>query len=261
MQLSNPNTLLVAQGSSNAVILNLKSSDEFAGPVTLSELSGPSGSSIAFSSTQPIVPPNSIATSTVTVYASSTMSTGSYSVLLQGVSIGLTHSVQVNFQVTPSPVTLTQTVVFGDVTATISGTLTVNTLASQITGTLYVTATNQTSGMTLASQKPYAVTLAFSSSGQSLFVIDIAAVPFWLGLGCSITVTTAATSCSLTRTPDINHDGIVNISDLAAMAVAFDSTPGSSNWIPAADLNADGIVNISDLAQAAFYMGSIAFLP
>ncbi|MBT9147988.1 MAG: Internalin-A [Syntrophomonadaceae bacterium] len=46
---------------------------------------------------------------------------------------------------------------------------------------------------------------------------------------------------------DVNQDGKVDFSDLAAVASAFNSRPGSPNWNPAADLNNDGIVDIFDL--------------
>jgi hypothetical protein len=46
---------------------------------------------------------------------------------------------------------------------------------------------------------------------------------------------------------DINHDGVVDLHDLAILAAAYGSKPGDPNWNPAADLNHDGVVNLLDL--------------
>jgi Dockerin type I domain len=54
---------------------------------------------------------------------------------------------------------------------------------------------------------------------------------------------------------DVNQDGRVDILDLATVAVAFGSTPGSPNWNPAADLNHDANINILDLAIVAAAFG------
>jgi hypothetical protein len=54
---------------------------------------------------------------------------------------------------------------------------------------------------------------------------------------------------------DVNGDGIVNMKDIALIARAFGSTPGSPNWNPAADVNGDGIVNMKDIALVARYFG------
>lgn len=45
---------------------------------------------------------------------------------------------------------------------------------------------------------------------------------------------------------DIDGNGIVDIFDVAVVALAFGSTPGYGEWDPRADLNADGIVDILD---------------
>jgi uncharacterized protein (DUF362 family) len=56
---------------------------------------------------------------------------------------------------------------------------------------------------------------------------------------------------SSARTADLNKDGIVNISDVAIVAKAFNSRPGNTNWNPLADLNGDGVVNIIDISMVA----------
>ena len=52
---------------------------------------------------------------------------------------------------------------------------------------------------------------------------------------------------------DVNRDGVVNISDLSIIALAYHSSPGSPNWNPLADVNKDGHIDISDLSICAFW--------
>jgi len=55
----------------------------------------------------------------------------------------------------------------------------------------------------------------------------------------------STSSCIVSKSPDVNHDGQVNILDLATLASVY----GSSN--PTLDLDGDGIVSITDIAIAA----------
>ena len=54
---------------------------------------------------------------------------------------------------------------------------------------------------------------------------------------------------------DVNGDGRVDLRDIALVARAFDSTPSSPNWNPAADINGDGVVNMKDITLVARYFG------
>ncbi len=54
---------------------------------------------------------------------------------------------------------------------------------------------------------------------------------------------------------DIGNYGIVNMNDVAIVARAFGSRPGSSNWNPAADITFDGKVNMKDIALVARHFG------
>ena len=56
----------------------------------------------------------------------------------------------------------------------------------------------------------------------------------------------------MSRDPDLNHDGAINILDLARIAFAYGSANGDSRYNASGDLNADGLINIFDLAMAAF---------
>lgn len=54
---------------------------------------------------------------------------------------------------------------------------------------------------------------------------------------------------------DASGDGVVNGTDLAAVAAAFGSVPGSANWNAAADFNRDNIVDIFDLVKVGLNYG------
>src|SRR3989442_7894511 len=54
---------------------------------------------------------------------------------------------------------------------------------------------------------------------------------------------------------DVVPDCRVNILDIATIAFAFGSTPGSPHWNPYADLDNNGVVNIVDVATAAINFG------
>ena len=54
---------------------------------------------------------------------------------------------------------------------------------------------------------------------------------------------------------DINADGIVDIFDIATVALAFGSTPSEPNWNPIADINNDLIADIFDIVVVAMHFG------
>jgi len=57
---------------------------------------------------------------------------------------------------------------------------------------------------------------------------------------------------------DVNHNGIVSISDIVIAALAFGSRPGDSSWNPEADLRNDGLISIVDLVIIAVNFGRTA---
>ena len=54
---------------------------------------------------------------------------------------------------------------------------------------------------------------------------------------------------------DLNKDDRVSIVDITVVALAFGSTPESTNWNPLADLNADKIVDVFDLKVVSMHFG------
>lgn len=52
---------------------------------------------------------------------------------------------------------------------------------------------------------------------------------------------------------DANHDGIVDISDVALLGMSWQAAVGQANYNPNCDFDNDGIVDISDLAILGYY--------
>jgi len=57
-------------------------------------------------------------------------------------------------------------------------------------------------------------------------------------------------------TGDVNGDGVVDISDISAIARAYGSYPGHPRWDPDLDLNRDKIIDISDVSLTARNFGN-----
>ncbi len=145
---------------------------------------------------------------------------------------------------------------FNNVNVTITGSLNFNSTSKILTGTLDVTAVNTTSGTTTFS-KTLDFTLTYSQTMSTpRFVLVVPAGTYSIGVGCSFNLDTYGTSCILSKNPDVANQGTVNITDVATIAMEFESTQYGPNWNGNADLNDDGMVSISDLAIVALEYGA-----
>jgi hypothetical protein len=54
---------------------------------------------------------------------------------------------------------------------------------------------------------------------------------------------------------DVDHDGKVDLNDLALLAEAYGSRPNDPNWNPCADINNDQYVGLLDLMILASHYG------
>ncbi len=142
---------------------------------------------------------------------------------------------------TTQTITFSKTVSFDGITASVSGTLTVDTTAKTLTGLITIAVVNSTSGQSLFSMT-IPISVSFSSSNSASIVLGF----LTLATSCNVNTVTSSTSCMLTKNPDLNHDGRVDIGDVSALGAAYGSAVGSSNFNPAADLNGDGRVDIVD---------------
>ena len=57
--------------------------------------------------------------------------------------------------------------------------------------------------------------------------------------------------------PDLNSDGIVDISDLTLVAARIGIFSGTPRYVPRYDLNQDGVTDITDLVIVASYLGNL----
>src|SRR3989440_2537073 len=143
-----------------------------------------------------------------------------------------------------------QTLTFDGVIVSVSGSFSTDTTSRTVTATISVTATNSTTGQTNFS-KTYNVTVGYGQDSTARFVLALPASSSWLGATCTVSISSNNASCSLSRDPDLNHDGAINILDLARIAFAYGSANGDTGYNASGDLNADGLINIFDVAMAA----------
>src|SRR5437867_7958872 len=144
-----------------------------------------------------------------------------------------------------------QTTTFDGATISLSGSLFANTSTKTVAGTISVSVTNSATGQTVFS-KTFSVSVGYGSDSTARFALSIPSTPAWLAAVCNVNVSTNKAGCTVSRDPDANHDGAINILDLAQIAFAYGSKVGDTRYNSAYDLNADGTVNIFDLALAAF---------
>ncbi len=158
---------------------------------------------------------------------------------------GLAPAAQASTQTT----TFNKSFSFDNLTVTVSGTITVDTTAQTISGSVTVTVVNDTSGKTIFSQT-IPINLSFNTNNGARFVLEVPTFPTSLAISSSVTSgSTTSTNFGVSKTPDINHDGVINIVDLTSIAAHF----GTSN--STADLTSDGTVNIQDLTLVAIDFG------
>ncbi len=145
------------------------------------------------------------------------------------------------------------TISFDGVIVTVSSTFTIDTTLKTLSGTASVSVMDSTTGATIIS-KAFTISLSFgmTTSNTIRFVLSVPVASLMLGVSCAVsTGSTPVATCIVSRDPDLNHDGIVNITDVALLAYSYGSTTGSAKYNPAADLNANGRVDIGDAAIIA----------
>lgn len=145
----------------------------------------------------------------------------------------------------PLPPAILVNKVFDGVNVTATGSFLVNSTAQTLTGQATVTVTNATNGAVLFS-KTFDINLNFGSSPMIRFVLVAGIQPFRLGVSCVADTTSGATRCIVSRNPDVDNDGRVDIIDVGMLATRFDSTPGSQNYLAVVDLSDTGTIGIID---------------
>jgi hypothetical protein len=225
-----PNSLTITQGSNGTSTITITSLNGFNSATTLSATGLPSGVTATFS-TNPVTPPaNGSATSTLTLTASSSATTGAATVTITGTSGSTTHSTTValtvnaaatpNFTIAASPSSLT-------VTQGGNGASTI-TIASQnsFSSATTLSATGLPSGVTAAFSTNPVTPPANGSATSSLT------------LTASATATTGAATVTVTGT-----SGSLTLSTTIALTV--NSSTGSQTAVYDSTLKAPKCVSVA----------------
>lgn len=153
-------------------------------------------------------------------------------------------------QATSQTTTFNKSFTFDNLTVTVSGTITIDPTAQTVSGSITITVVNDTSGQTIFT-KTIPINLSFNTSNGALFVMEVPTFPTMLAISSNVAGgSTTTTTFSVSKTPDVDHDGVVNIRDLTAIALNYATSH------PNADLNSDGTVNIQDLTIVALDFGA-----
>ncbi len=161
-------------------------------------------------------------------------------------------------------VSINNNVLFQGLQIATTGSLSVNPVGHNFTGTITVTATNTTTGITVFSKAYSLLNLSLmnqSSSFRTAFLLNIAVLPYPLSSGIIVTLTgtTASATVQVTRQLDIDANGTVDISDASVVGNAWNTSIGSPSYNPRADLNASGRVDIIDVSIFGAYWRSVNF--
>jgi len=97
------------------------------------------------------------------------------------------------------------------------------------------------------------VSHAYSTAGNVTITLVVTDSSETIQTHVATLVISVGTSCVPAQyvRADVSHDGRVDMADFILTSQAFQSTQSSVNWNPSADVNQDGIVNINDLAIIA----------
>ena len=165
----------------------------------------------------------------------------------------------------PITVAVNSLVSFSGINLNTTGHLTINTVNSTESGSLTVVARNSTTEA-IVFNKTYSIPstkLASPAPGilSSIFLLNVAVTPYSLSSIVSLVskTGTATVSIGLTRQVDIDHDGLVSITDASTLALAFGSMITTANYDPRADFNADGMVDIVDASILALNFDALAY--
>ena len=251
-----PSTIWLAQNSSASAAITLQANTGFMGIATFSASGLPAGTTPTFTQAAPY-PTSSgwIAASTFKIYAGGIAPLGTYTVTVTATSGSYSHSLTFTVRVIAGSVSYKLSSILTGINGTIRLSLSVSTATSHsVIGTITRTALNSTTLATLYNDT-ISVSLSFTSSGASLFVVEMNTSPYWTAFICSLDITHANgnANCGLVRTPDIDHNGILNLVDYTFVSQKYGCYVGQTCYDPRADLGAFGVINIADVTIESTY--------
>ena len=217
---ASPSSVTINQGSNGTSTITITSLNGFNAATTLSASGLPSGVTAAFS-TNPVTPPaNGSATSTLTLTASSSATTGTATVTITGTSGSTTHTTTINLTV--------NTAAQPNFTIGASPSSVVVTQGGNGTSTVTVTSQNSFSSATTlsASGLPSGVTAAFSTNPVTPPANGTATST--LTLTASATATTGTATVTVTGTSgSLTHSTTISLtvsSSVGLQTAVFDNT-------------------------------------
>jgi hypothetical protein len=217
---ASPSSVTVNQGSNGTSTITITSLSGFNSATTLSASGLPTGVTAAFS-TNPVTPPaNGSATSTLTLTASSSATTGTATVTITGTSGSTTHTTTINLTV--------NTAAQPNFTIGASPSTVVVTQGGNGTSTVTITSQNSFSSATTlsASGLPSGVTAAFSTNPVTPPANGSATST--LTLTASATATTGTATVTVTGTSgSLTHSTAISLtvnSSVGLQTAVFDNT-------------------------------------
>src|SRR3982075_1812571 len=227
---ASPSSLTINQGSSGTSTITISSLNGFNSATTLSASGLPSGVTAAFS-TNPVTPPaNGSATSTLTLTASSTATTGPATVTITGTSGALTHS---------TTIALT-------VNAATTPNFTIGASPSSLT---IVQAGNGTSSITITSQNSFSSATTLSASGlpsgvTAAFSTNPVTPPANGSATSTLTLTASATATTGNATVTVTGTS-GSLTHSTTIALTVNSSTGSQTAVYDSTLKAPKCVNVA----------------
>jgi len=169
---------------------------------------------------------------------------GPYRIMLTGITPQGSPSISKTVIVRPGILVISQN--FDNVNVTVFATFSVNSTSNTVSGTVSVTAVNETSGVIIF-QKSFNLTLTFGPDQTAKLILATPGSVSKLGVTVILSQT-GTTTATLSRDPDVMDEGSVDIVDAATIALNFGTSTSSPDWHPASDLDGDGSVDIIDAA-------------
>lgn len=163
------------------------------------------------------------------------------------------------------PVSYKSSVSFHGTTVTTSLNATITTSELLLSGVASATATNSSTGQKLFSKLYTISSMKLDNSTghpSGRFLLTVQTSPYPLSSNLILTVNAGQVTLTdgVTRTIDIQGNGVVDILDAATLAIAYGSSIGSPGYNGRADLDASGVIDIIDAATLAIYYGAPDFI-
>jgi hypothetical protein len=257
----NPATMSVPAGSSGSSTILVSSVNGFGGIIRLSAIVSPSGPTATLSPTSLTLSAGGIITAKLSLNVPSSAAGGVYLVTLIGANASESASASISLIVTPFSVSINNNTTFTGVTVTTTGTLSIDSpsILPTLSGTVSVTAKNATTGKTLFT-KSYAIA---SNPVSKTFLLNVGVSPYPLASVNSVSLSgsTATDSVGVYRNPDLDANGIVDISDVNTVAASYGCSQGQSCYNPRADLDADGVDDFIDVSIVSADFGDTNSIP